>query len=81
MVFCTHLMKYPFILHYIILVVICVLFVQLLIDLEESIFDLKTYFDFKGRLPIYLFPVNLNTLVEKLSKICFSSAKIKLRIS
>ena len=51
MVFSTHLMKYSFILHYIILVVICVLFVQLSIDLEESIFDLKTYFDFKGRLP------------------------------
>ena len=73
-------MKYSFILHDLISVLLCLLILQLFIDLEESIFDLKTYFDFKGESPIYFFPVNVNNLVEKLSKKCFSSAKIKLQL-
>ena len=49
-------MKYSFILHDLISVLLCLLILQLFIDLEESIFDLKTYFDFKGRCPpIYIF--------------------------
>ena len=73
-------MKNSFIFHNLISVLLSLLFVQPFIDLEESIFDLKTYFDFKGESPIYIFPVNINNLVEKLSKKCFSSAKIKLQL-
>ena len=73
-------MKNSFIFHNLISVLLSLLFVQPFIDLEESIFDLKTYFDFKGESPIYIFTVNINNLVEKLSKKCFSSAKIKLQL-
>ena len=48
-------MKNSLIVHYLISVFISLLFPQLFIDLEESIFDLKTYFDFKGRSPYLLF--------------------------
>ena len=42
-------MKYSFVSYDLISVLLCLLILQLFIDLEESIFDLKTYFDFKGR--------------------------------
>ena len=53
------------------------LFLQLFIDLEESIFDLKTYFDFKGRFPYLRFSSQSKYLYRKK---WFSSTKIKLQI-
>ena len=48
-------MKNSLIVHYLISVFISLLFPQLFTDLEESIFDLKTYFDFKGKVPLFTF--------------------------
>ena len=52
------------------------MFLQLFIDLEESIFDLKTYFDFKGRFPYLRFSSQSKYLYRKK---WFSSTKIKLK--
>ena len=77
MVSCTYLTKYFYILHDLISVLQCLLFPQLFIDLEESIFDLKTYFDFKGRFPYLRFSSQSKYLYRKK---WFSSTKIKLQI-